>query len=368
MPIHTPMRHLLLVLVLAPLFLHAQTTLPPSLRDRANDAISRQQLDSARILLGHWLDADPRDQSSWYNLACVLALQGKREGALDAFDNAVAAGWSNADHARRDTDLESVRETVRFQQALRKIEERGSAAAPKDYVRRYVPMTSRGTYIVMLPPDYATTTKSYPLCVILHGSGSTELSHGRLADGLGRDGVVYIAVRAPFASIERIRGDGQPGFTAWPNERIPDEDSITMRSVYDDYVNLIFASVDDARRSYRIQPGKFWIVGHSQGGQFASLCGLVHPEHVAGVLSIAGSSVRDLFLTPIALEKAKKAGVSFRLIHGESDPVVPKSVSVAMEEKLREAGLSVSLDLLPGLHTISPELMAAAKKWKEGIR
>lgn len=362
------MRSLILLLALVPFVLHAQTSLPPSLRDRANDALGRRQLDSAELLLGQWLEADPRDESSWYNMACILALEGKNDRALDAFENAVTAGWDDAEQARVDDDLESIRDADRFGKALRAIEERGKANGPKGYIRHFVPMTSRGTYVAMLPPDYETSSRTYPLCVILHGSGSTELAHGRLADGLGRDDVIYIAVRAPFASIERIRGDGQPGYTSWPNDRIPDEDSADIRAIYDDYVNLIFSSVDDATKRYRVRPGKVWIVGHSQGGQFANLCGILHPERVAGVLSIAGSSVRDWFLTAENFARMKKEGIVYRVIHGDSDPVVPKSTSILLEEKLRLGGVQVRLDIVPGQHTISPALMAEAKKWKEEIK
>lgn len=362
------MRFLIFLLFLTPVLLHAQSSLPPSLRERANDALGRRQLDSAELLLGRWLEADPRDQASWYNMACILALEGKNDRALDAFDNAVAAGWDDIDHSKTDSDLESIRDSERFRDALKRMEERGKAGGPKGYVRHFVPMTSRGTYVAMLPPDYETSSKSYPLCVILHGSGSTELAHGRLADGLGREDVIYIAVRAPFASIERIRSDGQPGYTSWPNDPIPDEDTADVRAIYTDYVNLIFTSIDDASGRYRVRPGKVWIVGHSQGGQFASLCGIIHPERVAGVLSIAGSSVRDMFLTSGNVARMKKEGIVYRLIHGDSDPVVPKSMSILLEEKLRLAGVQVRLDIVSGQHTISPALLAEAKKWKEEIR
>lgn len=361
------MRFLLPLLLVAPLLLHAQTGLPPSLRDRAGDALGRRRLDSAELLLRQWLQADPRDRSSWYNMACILALEGKNDNALDAFDNAVTAGWDDVDHSKSDPDLESIRDSERFRNALQRMEARERAGGPEGYVRHFVPMTSRGTYVAMLPPDYQTSSNSYPLCVILHGSGSTELAHGRLADGLGRDGVIYIAVRAPFASLDRIRSDGEEGYTSWPYERIPDRDSASIRAIYTDYVNLIFTAVDDVSGRYRIRPGKIWIVGHSQGGQFANLCGILHPERVGGVLSIAGSPVADRFLTTENFARMKNEGIVYRLIHGDSDPVVPKSTSILLEEKLRRGGIQVRLDIVSGQHTISPALLAEAKKWKEAI-
>lgn len=49
-----------------------------------------------------------------YNLGCAYALTGKKEKAFAALDEAVAAGFSNADNARRDADLESLHGDARW--------------------------------------------------------------------------------------------------------------------------------------------------------------------------------------------------------------------------------------------------------------
>ena len=67
------------------------------------------------------------------------------------------------------------------------------------------------------PPDYDSSNRRYPIFVILHGNGSNETSRGQLADDFGREGVIYVAVRAPYPSGGSA-GRGQPGYTAWPPE------------------------------------------------------------------------------------------------------------------------------------------------------
>jgi tetratricopeptide (TPR) repeat protein len=52
-----------------------------------------------------WGSAAP----TFYNLACALARSGNRRGALEALERAVAEGYRNAAHLRRDPDLESLR-------------------------------------------------------------------------------------------------------------------------------------------------------------------------------------------------------------------------------------------------------------------
>jgi tetratricopeptide (TPR) repeat protein len=57
-------------------------------------------------------------QSAWYNLACIRALQGRKEEALEALENAVNCGFGDAAWARRDGDLQSLRDDPRFQKIL----------------------------------------------------------------------------------------------------------------------------------------------------------------------------------------------------------------------------------------------------------
>jgi adenylate cyclase len=56
-----------------------------------------------------------------YNVACGLALAGRRDAALDALDRAVEAGYRDASWIAKDEDLVSLRETPRFKALLRKL-------------------------------------------------------------------------------------------------------------------------------------------------------------------------------------------------------------------------------------------------------
>jgi tetratricopeptide (TPR) repeat protein len=56
-----------------------------------------------------------------YNLACALALAGKRDEALGMLDKAVAAGWKDGEHMAKDTDLTSLRDTPRFKALLARL-------------------------------------------------------------------------------------------------------------------------------------------------------------------------------------------------------------------------------------------------------
>ena len=76
-----------------------------------------------------------------------------------------------------------------------------------------------GFYAVYLPPDYAeeaNAERTWPVCLILHGHGSTETGHGSLSNSFGREGVIYVAPRAAHAHREMFLEQKQPGWTAWP--------------------------------------------------------------------------------------------------------------------------------------------------------
>ncbi|MHC4959222.1 MAG: TPR end-of-group domain-containing protein [Planctomycetota bacterium] len=330
-------------------------TLPPSLRDRADEALMAKKYAESLKLYRQWLEADPRDSNGWYNFACALALSGDKPAALDALGNSVTAGWSDKDHPRKDPDLASVRDDPRFEAALKRIKPHGGRA-PTTFVRHFAKTTTLGSYIVMLPPDYATSgEKTYPVCVILHGSGSTELGHGRVADKFGRDGVIYVAPRALHPHVGAIIGRKQPGFTVWPPEKVETPNPMDLHAAW------VLTCVDDVAKRYRVRPGRFWVWGHSQGAAGAHAVACAAPERVAGYLAYAGYF--EDRLQPETLALFKKHGVQPVLVHGRKDTVVlPKETETA-EAKLKEAGVAVTVHWTDGTHRIDETVEKHSLAW-----
>ncbi|MDT8437099.1 MAG: tetratricopeptide repeat protein [Gemmatimonadota bacterium] len=66
-----------------------------------------------------WAEAavaiDPADASVRYNVACLFALEGETERALDSLEEAFACGFGNVEWIRRDPDLTPLRDHPRFQ-------------------------------------------------------------------------------------------------------------------------------------------------------------------------------------------------------------------------------------------------------------
>jgi tetratricopeptide (TPR) repeat protein len=70
--------------------------------------------DEARQLLREGLEAKPGSAPLLYDLACVEALDGQSEKALELLDEAVATDERLRKHAQTDDDLVSIRDDPRF--------------------------------------------------------------------------------------------------------------------------------------------------------------------------------------------------------------------------------------------------------------
>ena len=318
--------------------------------------------DSAQYFLEKWLQADPGDESSWYNLACLYALAGEREKAVNAWEKSVAAGWDDPEHPLNDADLESIRSDARFTAALQKVGERKEGGGPGGYVRHALEMRSVGTYIAALPEDYDGSTRDYTLCVILHGSGSTELAHGRLADALGREDVIYIAPRAPYPHGTSFKGSGELGYTAWPSEKLDSLDPLEeqLPVMYSDW---IMQCIDDARIRYRVKREGILLLGHSQGAAFAYITAARHPEQIRSVFAYAGYFPEE-FRSDEYLRGLKENNVHLDIAYGTADNVVAPAESQEIAELLGKWEIAHSLNAYEGVgHGIAPEVRGQMKEW-----
>ncbi len=100
-----------------------------ALRAIAEDYTSRGLYDKglqADLRLARLL---PNDSTVHYNLACSHALVGNYVEAFDSLETAIALGYDDERHMRRDPDLQSIRGAGRFQELLasirRAVEDRG---------------------------------------------------------------------------------------------------------------------------------------------------------------------------------------------------------------------------------------------------
>jgi len=340
-------------------------TFGKSFVQQAIDAYNKKDFAAAGALMERAAEADPTNPDIWYNLACFQARAGNRERALEGFERAVDAGLRDSRWPPQDEDLATLRAEPRFTAAVARIDAKIKAGGPKDYIRRIAPMLSQGSYIVMLPPDYGSSKRDYPLVVILHGNGSTELGHGRLADSMGRDGVIYVAVRAPYPAFDIARNVRGEAFTAWLPDRIEGQDTDDIAR--HDYATWIVDVIKAARTEFRVAKDQTYIYGHSQGGHFAVLTALTHPGEIRGFLAEAGSAVPEHWYTAERLAGIKQRKITAAFVHGLGDMTVAPKASEEAAARLRGAGIAVKLDMVEGTHSGGPAIRAVEKQWLSDV-
>ncbi len=345
----------------------ARAPLGPSWRELGVSAYERGDHDEAVYQWRRWLEADPRDETTWYDLACSYALLGRTELAIAAYERAVDAGWHDAAHAKEDPDLASLQSDARFQTALRRTTESAGAEGPKEAVRHWVRIVTLGTYLALLPPDYEKSGRAYPLVVILHGAGSSETGHGTLADRLGREGVIWVVPRAPYPTFQTARATGRPGWISRPEDADPDAirpfDPTAM------YVDTILAAVADARKRYRVEGERFHVLGHSMGAYGANILAALHPDLVATYLAYAGGLPEEVG-TKERLHAEAQNHVRAWLVHGRSDKTVDPAGSEDAARRLEAAGVETHLTMLDDVdHRVRPPALEAMRRWlDEAVR
>jgi ketosteroid isomerase-like protein len=100
-------------------------------KENPNEPVAWHRLGTSQIYLRQLADAIKSLEQAikvgggaaldFYNLACAFALSGEKEKALDNLDKAVNAGFTDRQQYETDSDLDSLRETERFKELLKKL-------------------------------------------------------------------------------------------------------------------------------------------------------------------------------------------------------------------------------------------------------
>jgi tetratricopeptide (TPR) repeat protein len=75
----------------------------------AIDLVSAGRRDEAKVEAAKALELNPSDPLMLYNATCFYAQMGEKRLAIESFRNAIIAGYENYEWARRDSDIDPIR-------------------------------------------------------------------------------------------------------------------------------------------------------------------------------------------------------------------------------------------------------------------
>lgn len=180
--------------------------------------------------------------------------------------------------------------------------------------------------------------------LVLHGTGGDEndlVSVGRML--------------APAASILSPRGKvleaGAPRFFARAAPGVFDADEIRSRAAE------LAGWIRQAAAEYKLDAGKIFALGYSNGANIASSVMLLDPGVIAGAVLLRPMAVIELKELP------DLKGAPVLISAGKADSMTPPGDTENLARILTEAGATVDLAMQNAGHDLLPQDFAVAKRW-----
>lgn len=160
---------------------------------------------------------------------------------------------------------------------------------------------------VFIPANYTPTTR-YPLVIVLHGFG---------ANGAIQAAYLGLSERVDNKQFVLVAPDGTPndqGTLYW--DATPACCAFDKLGEVDD-VAYIRGLIEEAARTYSIDPSRVALFGHSNGGFMTLRMACEASEYVTAAISLAGSTFEDAASCAPAARP-----VSVLLVHGDDDTTI----------------------------------------------
>ena len=325
---------------------------PKSWKQQASDAIMQGDYKTAAAHYRKWVEADPTDAVSLYNLACCEAILKRPSEAVRALRMASEAGWSDFSHTAEDSDLESLRSRADFKSLLSDIA-RNARTRHGGYTGHVCTQERAGEYLMVLPEEY-DPAKRYPLVILLHSHGSSPEQFASVTAFINTHDYIYALPQGPYTARD---SDGK----SFSHLREGDDFSDDVRSAAA-AAHWIVRVADDVAARYPVEDSTFWIIGFSQGGALAHITAAYHPQRVAGYCAHGGYFVKNA-ISPEQLAFEARAGVKALLTHGREDVAVPLLEAVYAFNLLKQAGVDATLEQMDVPHRFTAEVGLRVGEW-----
>lgn len=251
-------------------------------RIKASGAYAKAELSYEKAI-----SLDPTWGYPPYQLACNYELSGQHQKAIPQFAKALELGFDDFPTALNDDELGKLRDDPKFPSQLALIRKRYIASSE-----------SRVGQPIGVRPQGDKPDGGWPVMLLLHGYGDTNISYLDFAEEWAKLGFVAVAVPGS------VPGSG--GRFIWNMDSIEptqrDLQQIMASPLLEDLVNV----------------QKVFLLGFSQGAMHAMLLTVDHPDQYAGVVGLSpGGSMVEKLINP-DIRAGTKNRVMF--IHGTEEP------------------------------------------------
>ncbi len=179
-------------------------------------------------------------------------------------------------------------------------------------------------YLTYLPDDYATSDKSYPLILFLHGMGERG------------DDLETIKTEGLTKKLES--GDDLPFIVIAPQ--------CPLNTKWEVHLDVLRLLIDEICNTHRVDTSLIYCTGLSMGGSGTWSLATTYPYLFAAILPICGRERNELDF-PERLKKIVHLPVW--CFHGDADPVVPLESSIYLTENLKAYGGHPILTIYEGV-------------------
>jgi predicted esterase len=245
--------------------------------------------------------------SAFYNLACAYALKGDKDRALLALLAAKRAGFADRSQMAKDADLSSLRGDPRF-----------VLPTERNYFTLKLKDGNELPFSVDLPVNY-DPTRPFPVLVAPGPGKKIEDNWGGLFWG---------------------EDTSQRGWIAVESMSLLQEDPITATGEL----------LNEVARRYKVEGGKFHLLGYGVSAAAAFGVAAVMPERLHSLWLVPGF--------PIGLKDeglARLKGVQVCFIVGDRDPYWHQQTNVAYS-KLQALGVDTYLEVVQGADHMMREM------------
>ncbi|OYW99898.1 MAG: hypothetical protein B7Z12_17195 [Caulobacter vibrioides] len=222
-------------------------------------------------------------------------------------------------------------------------------SAPAEPIFGFEAMNGALPYRIHAPEPVAAG-QTYPLVVVLHGSGQ-----------MGQDNIAQMDGMATAWARPRI-ARGFPAYVVAPQvaqrsaEYFQGEDGLRASRPGPAFAQVT-ALIDELARTLPIDPKRIYLTGFSMGASTAMDLVAAAPERFAAVVAFSG-------VPPSRALAPTVASVPMAMVHGDRDRENPIEADRAWLAAMKAAGGEASLLEIPGLGHDVPAALVGALDWR----